>query len=86
MNGAEIARCAREQLAALTGLPVDTVSGLARVNGEWRVAVDILEMKRIPDTGDVLAVYECVLDEDGNLMSYKRMRRYHRGQVGGEDA
>jgi hypothetical protein len=81
MNGAQIARLAKEQLTELTGLRPDTVSSLRYAEGKWHVAVDMIEMKRIPDSSDVLAIYELVLDEAGNLLSYQRTRRYQRGQV-----
>ena len=41
-------------------------------------------MRRIPDTTDVLALYEIDVDEDGDLEGYRRVRRYARG-VPGED-
>lgn len=81
MGGAEIAQRAKQQLAQLTGLTPDTVSSLNHADGKWIVAVDMIEMKRIPDSSDVLAIYEATLDRSGNLMSYRRTRRYYRGEV-----
>jgi hypothetical protein len=46
----------------------------------------MIELKRLPDATDVLATYEVVLDEEGNLLSYQRIRRYLRGQVTEEKA
>lgn len=86
MTGPEIAQRAREQLAQLTGLKPDTVSALAKDEEGWHVSVELIEMKRIPDTGDVLATYKALLDNEGNLISYRRTRRYSRGQVIEEEA
>jgi hypothetical protein len=36
---------------------------------------------RIPDSADILAVYEVRLDADGALISYQRTRRYARGDL-----
>jgi len=77
----EIAQRAKEQLAQLTGLEVDTVSSLAKEEDGWHVAVDMIELKRIPEATDVLATYEAVLDDEGSLVGYQRTRRYHRGDV-----
>jgi hypothetical protein len=81
MTGTEIAQRAKEQLAQLTGLEPGTVSALSKDEEGWHVAVDMIEMKYIPDTRDVLATYETLLDDEGNLIRYQRTRRYHRGQV-----
>lgn len=81
MTGPEIAQRAKEQLAQLTGLKPETVSGLSRDEEGWHVTVDLIELKRIPEATDVLASYEALLDDEGNLLSYQRTRRYYRGQV-----
>ena len=39
-------------------------------------------MRRIPDTTDVLALYEVDVDSDGDLEGYRRLRRYARGVPG----
>lgn len=81
MTGPEIAERAKEQLAQLTGLKPGTVSALGKDEEGWHIAVDMIEMKYIPDTRDVLATYEALLDDKGNLLSYQRTRRYRRDQV-----
>jgi hypothetical protein len=43
--------------------------------------VELVETHRIPDTADILAIYEAELDEHGELVSYRRTRRYLRGRV-----
>lgn len=81
MKPSEVARRAKEQLTALTGLDVVTVSGLDRVETGWSVTVEMLELKKIPESSDVLGSYETVVDDDGNLLSYKRTLRYRRSDV-----
>lgn len=81
MTGSEIAQRAKEQLTQLTRLKPDTVPALSKDEEGWHVAVDLIEMKRIPDTGDVLATYEALLDDEGNLLRYQRTKRYLRGEV-----
>lgn len=86
MRAADIACRAKEQLAQLTGLKPDTVSSLARDGEGWHVTVDMIELKRVPGTTDVLATYEVVLDDQGNLLHYQRAQRYYRSQVTAEKA
>jgi len=81
MTGIEIAQRAKEQLTELTGLKVDTVSGFDRQDKGWHVTVELIEMKRIPEGSDMLATYEGMLDDEGKLLSYQRIRRYLRQQT-----
>ena len=81
MTGPEVAQRAKEQLAQLTGLTPDTVSSLSRDEEGWHVTVELIELKRIPEATDVLASYETLLDDEGNLLSYKRTKRYLRQEI-----
>jgi len=81
MKPSEVARRAKEQLTALTGLDAVTVSGLDKVEAGWSVTVEMLELKKIPDSSDVLGSYATVVDDEGNLLSYKRTLRYRRSDV-----
>jgi Gas vesicle synthesis protein GvpO len=47
----------------------------------WIVEVEIVEDRRIPSSADMLALYEIELDADGELLAYRRTRRYRRGQA-----
>lgn len=81
MTGMEIARRAKEQLAQLTGLSPDTVSSFAKHQDGWHVTVEFVEMKRIPDSTDMLGTYQALLDDESNLLSYQRTKRYLRLQA-----
>ena len=81
MNGSQIAQAAKEQIAELTGFRANAVSALSHDESGWHASVDVVELKRIPAGTDVLGTYEVLLDEAGNLLSYKRVRRYYRGAV-----
>ena len=64
---------------ALTGKDAEGVTGLERTDDGWMVRVEVVELRRIPDTTDVLALYEVQTDAHGALESYQRVRRYVRG-------
>ena len=81
MSMFEIAARAKEQLTMLTGLKASTVSNLRHDEEGWHIVADLIELKRIPESSDVLATYEARLDDKGNLLSYQRTRRYTRGQI-----
>jgi Gas vesicle synthesis protein GvpO len=78
---AEIAARARDELSEITGLEPEGVSSLEQgEDGAWTVTVELLELSRIPETDDVLGSYEVDVDEDGELLGYRRVRRYARSQ------
>lgn len=76
-----VVRRARQYMAELTGRQIDSISAFERGEDEWKVGVEIVEVPRIPSTTDVLASYELVLDSDGELVGYRRTRRYHRNST-----
>jgi hypothetical protein len=80
----KVAQSASRQLLELTGRDAEGVTGLERTEEGWKVLVEVVEVRRIPETTDILALYEVMTDEDGDLESYRRLRRYARG-VPGED-
>ena len=84
ISSVRVAALAADQLLELTGKAAEGVTGLQRSDDGWRVQVEVVEVRRIPDTTDVLALYEVEVDEDGELESYRRLRRYARGAPGEE--
>jgi hypothetical protein len=84
LRASEVALEAAAQLLDLVGKEAEGVVGINRTDAGWVVQVEVLELRRIPSTTDVLAVYEATLDEDGVLIGYRRLHRYVRG-TSGED-
>jgi hypothetical protein len=82
----EVVRRAKAQLEGMTGLPCDNVSGLTKVDGGWRLVVNMIELKRIPPSTDMIASIDVIVDEEGNVTDYQRSRRYLRDQILEEDA
>jgi hypothetical protein len=72
---------AKRELEELLGAEVESVSGFHRSDGGWTVTLEVVNLRRIPDTTDVLSSYEVVLDDDRNLVSISETRRYRRSQV-----
>ncbi|MEU0372323.1 gas vesicle protein [Streptomyces sp. NPDC006283] len=80
-KAATIMRSAADQLSELLGRPPESVSALKRTEDGWEADVEVLELERIPDTTSVLASYKVSLDDEGDLVEYRRTRRYTRGQI-----
>jgi hypothetical protein len=72
---------ARELLRSVRGVEAESVSGLTRTSNGWTVTLEVVELRRIPESTDVLASYEVELDGDGKLLGFERGRRYNRSQA-----
>ncbi|MGH3488516.1 MAG: gas vesicle protein GvpO [Actinopolymorphaceae bacterium] len=77
-----VSRKAMDQLSELTSREVEGVSRLEHDEAGWLFNIEIVELDRIPDSTSVLASYETRTDDDGNVVSYHRTRRYTRNQAG----
>jgi hypothetical protein len=74
-------RKTREQLQELTGFETVSVSGLRHTEEGWELAVDVVEVRRVPDTASVLATYRVTTDDAGDVASYERLHRFNRGRT-----
>jgi hypothetical protein len=82
--GLRIARRAAQQLQELTGKEPESIIGLKRTDDGWQVQLEVLEVSRIPNTTDLLALYQVDVDSDGELVAYRRVSRYVRGSASEE--
>jgi hypothetical protein len=48
----------------------ETVISVKEVEGEWRVTVEALERKAVPDSQDLLGRYEIRLNKNGELIGW----------------
>ena len=68
---------ARKELSKLTGLTASSTAGVTKDEKGWNISIEMVEKRSIPDQMDILALYEVLLDEDGNILNFERksMRR-----------
>ena len=50
----------------------ETIIGIQEEHGEWKVLVEALERKSVPDTQDLLGRYEIRIDDSGKLLGWKQ--------------
>lgn len=81
LTAATAGRQGMAQLAELIGKEPEGVTGVEPLDDEgWLVTVEVLEDRRIPSSTDLLSTYETEIGPDGELVSYRRVRRYSRGR------
>jgi hypothetical protein len=82
LSAREAVELVRADFPALLGRPIEAVLGVERADDNgWQVTVQVVELRRIPQTTDVLGAYAVVLDKEGELVEYRRRRRYTRSQA-----
>lgn len=80
-DAAAAVKKARRQLKDLLGAEAESVSAVQRSNGKWSVTLEVVEVRRVPESTDVMSSYDVVLADDGDVVSLMRTRRYRRSQV-----
>ncbi|TCC54953.1 gas vesicle protein [Kribbella pittospori] len=75
-----VAISAAAELAGLIGHDVEGIVAAEKTDDGWRVELDVVESRRIPETTDILATYEVDVDRDGAMTGYRRLKRYVRGR------
>lgn len=65
---------AREELSKVTGLELSTTLGAVKEEKGWKITMEMIEKHSIPDQMDIMAVYEIILDDDGNMIEFNRKR------------
>lgn len=81
-NLADIVEDTKRQMTAITGLPPDQISRFDRAEEGWTLNIDMVEHRSIPRTQDLLASFEVMLDDTGQVTRWRRTARFVRGQQG----
>ena len=68
----EIVERAREELGKVTGLELSTTLGTVKEEKGWKDSLEMVEKHSIPDQMDILAIYDAILDDEGNLIQFNR--------------
>jgi hypothetical protein len=83
---AKAGQIAMRQITELTGKEPEGITGVEPAEDGWMVGVEVVEDRRVPSSTDILATYEVELDSAGELVSYRRAKRYTRGHGDDGDA
>lgn len=81
MELSEAIKRAEEELPALVHLDLCGVIGAMKKEDGWHVKIEMIERHALPDSQDLLGIYEVILDYKGTLLSYERKRVRRRNEV-----
>jgi len=71
MGMMELVEKATKEIQRITGHDVSTVMGVAKEEKGWKISMELVEKRSIPDQMDILALYEVWLGAEGNLLEFK---------------
>ncbi|SDZ09996.1 Gas vesicle synthesis protein GvpO [Micromonospora pattaloongensis] len=80
LSASVAARAGLQHIAELSGKTPTGVTSIERSEDGWVIGIEVIEDRRIPSSTDILGVYQVEVDMDGELVTYRRIRRYPRGQ------
>ncbi|MFI2346660.1 gas vesicle protein GvpO [Streptomyces sp. NPDC019443] len=86
LSGRRAAARAAEHVRELADKDLEAVTSLEKTEQGWQVGIEVVETHRIPDSTDILAVYLVEMDDEGELISYRREKRHYRGRAEKSDA
>lgn len=81
LSARDLTLAAKETISDLTGHKAESVTGMEWDEDKWRITVEVCELRRVPNTTDVMATYIVQVDEQGRLLGYNRERRFVRGSA-----
>ncbi len=72
VSATEAARVAQTEMVKFSKLELAGVRGMSQDDGKWRVTVELVEKKSIPDAQDIIGGYEVTVDEEGKVIGFER--------------
>lgn len=81
LTTAQVAERAKKQMSELIERQPSSVTAVSKDEKGWHVSLEMLERKAIPDHMDLLASYDVLLDEKGNVVEFDRGDLRIRGEA-----
>jgi len=69
----DIGMKARGVIEQLLDKKAESVISATKEENEWKVLVEVLERRAVPDSQDLIGRYELRLDENKELLGYERI-------------
>lgn len=81
MDIIELQKTVIPQIRALNIEP-EAISSIKNTEDGWLVLCDVLEKKAVPETFDLLKIFEFKLDKEAKIKEYKLLKKVRRGDIG----
>lgn len=81
MEIAEVQKKAMPQIKELLKKEPESISSIEKSGEGWTLHCDVLEKKSVPETYDLLRIYEFKLDKNAKITEFKQLRKIRRGDL-----
>ena len=81
MNIMELQKKALPEIKELLKKEPECLSSVEKTKEGWLVQCDVLEKKSIPETYDLLKIFQFNLDNDAKITSFKLLKKIRRGDL-----
>ncbi len=71
----------KKQLSDLVERQLSSVLAVSKDEEGWHISLEMMERKAIPDHMDLLARYDVLLDDEGNVVNFDRGDLRTRGEA-----
>ena len=85
MNLFEIQEKVVPQIRKLLNKEPEGISSIEKTNEGWKALCDVLDKKAVPETYDLLKVFEFLTDKEGKVTSFKLLKKIRRGDIGNSE-
>lgn len=82
MNVLEIQKKALPEIKEALKKEPESISSVEKTKEGWIVQCEVLEKKSVPETFDLLKVFEFKLDNNAKITGFKQMHKIRRGDLG----
>lgn len=71
----------KKELIDLTGFSSPSAVGVKGKDNSWVLTIQVIEKTSIPESMDLLGVYEVETDREGNILGYERVELRRRADT-----
>lgn len=82
MELVEIQKKAWPEIKNLLKKEPEAISSIEKTKDGWIIQCDVLEKKSIPETYDLLKIFEVKLNNYGKITGFKQIKKIRRGDLG----
>lgn len=81
MDLMEVQKKVVPHITELLGKKPECISSVEKNSEGWTVICDVLEKKSVPETYDLLKVFEFIVDKECRVIRFKQLRKIRRGDL-----
>lgn len=81
MNIIEVQKKIFPEIKELIKKEPESISLIEKTKEGWRIECEVLEKKSVPETYDLLRIYEFKLDKNAKITEFKQLKKVRRGDL-----